>query len=103
MQETNKNLDEIVQLAKELQQSTGVKLLWGTANLFSHPRYMNGAATNPDLHAFAYAAAQVKKAIEVTQFLGGENYGSTPVHFLTFSFLGWKRRLPVHSQHQYQA
>jgi len=48
--------------------------LWGTANLFSHPRYMNGAATNPDPHVFAYAAAQVKKAIEVTQRLGGENY-----------------------------
>ena len=48
--------------------------LWGTANLFSHPRYMNGASTNPDAHVFAYAAAQVKKALEVTQELGGENY-----------------------------
>jgi len=60
--------------AARLQQETGIKLLWGTANLFSHPRYMNGAATNPDPHVFAYAAAQVKKAIEVTKRLGGENY-----------------------------
>jgi xylose isomerase len=51
-----------------------VKLLWGTANLFSNPRYMCGAATNPDAHVFAYAAAQVKKALEVTKELGGENY-----------------------------
>jgi len=51
-----------------------VKCLWGTANLFSHPRYMNGAATNPDAHVFAYAAAQVKKAMEITHELGGENY-----------------------------
>jgi len=74
LEETNKNLDEIVKLAKELQEKTGIKCLWGTANLFSHKRYMNGAATNPDIHAFAYAATQVKKAIEVTQYLGGENY-----------------------------
>ena len=52
--------------AKELQKATGVKLLWGTANLFSHPRYMHGAATNPDADVFAYAAAQVKKALDVT-------------------------------------
>ena len=61
IEETERNLDEIVQLAKQLQKETGVKCLWGTANLFSHPRYMNGAATNPDAHVFAYAAAQVKK------------------------------------------
>ena len=72
--ESNRNLDRIVAHAKELQQATGVKLLWGTANLFSHPRYMCGAATNPDAHVFAYAAAQVKKALEVTKELGGENY-----------------------------
>src|SRR5438445_9456244 len=59
---------------KQLQAETGVKLLWGTANLFSHPRFMNGAATNPDAHVFAFAAAQVKKAMEVTIELGGENY-----------------------------
>lgn len=72
--ESNQFLDQVVAHAKQLQQSTGVKLLWGTANLFSHPRYMCGAATNPDAHVFAYAAAQVKKALEVTKELGGENY-----------------------------
>ena len=72
--ESNRNLDKIVAHAKGLQKSTGVKLLWGTANLFSNPRYMCGAATNPDAHVFAYAAAQVKKAMEATKTLGGENY-----------------------------
>ncbi|MDB6115930.1 MAG: xylA 1 [Lacunisphaera sp.] len=72
--ESNKILDQIVAHAKALQKATGLKLLWGTANLFSNPRYMCGAATNPDAHVFAYAAAQVKKAMEVTQELGGENY-----------------------------
>jgi xylose isomerase len=72
--ETNRNLDKLVAHAKQLQKATGVKLLWGTANLFSNPRYMCGAATNPDAHVFAYAAAQVKKALEVTKELGGENY-----------------------------
>jgi xylose isomerase len=72
--ESNRNLDQLVAHAKALQKATGVKLLWGTANLFSHPRYMCGAATNPDAHVFAYAAAQVKKALEITQELGGENY-----------------------------
>ena len=72
--ESNRNLDKLVAHAKELQKATGVKLLWGTANLFSNPRYMCGAATNPDAHVFAYAAAQVKKALEVTKELGGENY-----------------------------
>jgi xylose isomerase len=72
--ESNKNLAALVAHAKQLQKSTGVKLLWGTANLFSNPRYMNGAATNPDAHVFACAAAQVKKALEATLELGGENY-----------------------------
>ncbi len=72
--ESNKILDEVVAHAKQLQKATGIKLLWGTANLFSNPRYMGGAATNPDAHVFAYAAAQVKKALEVTKELGGENY-----------------------------
>ncbi len=72
--ESNRNLDQLVAHAKALQKATGVKLLWGTANLFSNPRYMCGAATNPDAHVFAYAAAQVKKALEVTRELGGENY-----------------------------
>jgi len=74
IEETERNLDEIVQLAKQLQKQTGIKCLWGTANLFTNPRYMNGAATNPDAHVFAFAAAQVKKAMEVTHELGGENY-----------------------------
>ncbi len=72
--ESNRNLDKLIAHAKDLQKATGVKLLWGTANLFSNPRYMCGAATNPDAHVFAYAAAQVKKALEVTKALGGENY-----------------------------
>jgi len=72
--ETNKNLDVIVEHLKSAQTQTGVKLLWGTANLFSHPRYMHGAATSPSADVFAYAAAQVKKAIEVTHALGGANY-----------------------------
>ncbi len=72
--ETNKRLDRIVALAKQLQRDTGVKLLWGTSNMFSHPRFTHGAATNPDAHVFAYAAAQVKKAMELTKELGGANY-----------------------------
>ncbi len=72
--ETNRHLDRLVAHAKQLQRATGVNLLWGTANLFSHPRYMCGAATNPDAHVFAFAAAQVKKAMEVTHELGGQNY-----------------------------
>lgn len=72
--ESNKNLDKLVAHAKALQKATGIKLLWGTASLFTNPRYMCGAATNPDAHVFAYAAAQVKKALEVTKELGGENY-----------------------------
>ncbi|MGC8766016.1 MAG: xylose isomerase [Brevinematia bacterium] len=74
LKETNKNLDEMVKLAKELQQATGIKLLWGTANLFSHPRYVHGASTSCNADVFAYAAAQVKKALEITLELGGVNY-----------------------------
>ncbi|MDR1145929.1 MAG: xylose isomerase [Verrucomicrobiales bacterium] len=74
LRESNRNLDRVVAHLKQLQRATGVKLLWGTANLFTNPRYMCGAATNPDAQVFAYAAAQVKKALEVTKELGGENY-----------------------------
>ncbi|HLJ12803.1 MAG TPA: xylose isomerase [Planctomycetaceae bacterium] len=74
LKESNKLLDTVVKALKDEQQKTGVKLLWGTANLFSHPRYMHGAATSSNADAFAYAAAQVKKAIEVTHELGGVNY-----------------------------
>ena len=72
--ESCKNLEVMVGHAKKLQEATGIKLLWGTANLFSHPRYVHGAGTNPDYHVFAYAAAQVKHALEATHELGGENY-----------------------------
>jgi len=68
------NLRHMVKLAKERQQATGMKLLWGTANLFSHPRYMNGAATNPDFNVVARAAVQVKNALDATVELGGEHY-----------------------------
>jgi len=69
-----KNLEIMVEKAKHMQEETGIKLLWGTANLFGHPRYAHGAATNPDAHVFAYAAAQVKHAIAATKELGGLNY-----------------------------
>jgi xylose isomerase len=69
-----KRLDTVSDYALEKQQATGVKLLWGTANLFSNPRYMNGAATNPDFEVVAYAAGQVKNALDTTIKLGGENY-----------------------------
>jgi len=72
--EYEKNLRQMVKLAKERQQATGMKLLWGTANLFSHPRYMNGAATNPDFNIVARAAVQVKNALDATVELGGEHY-----------------------------
>jgi len=72
--ESCKNLDAIVKLAKTLQKDTGLKLLWGTANLFSHPRYTHGAGTNPDARIFAYAVAQVKHAMDATKELGGVNY-----------------------------
>jgi xylose isomerase len=68
------NLDTLVDEALGYQERTGVQLLWGTANLFTHPRYQAGGATNPDPEVFAYAAAQVKHMLEVTKRLGGENY-----------------------------
>ncbi len=72
--ETNKNLDVVVKAIKDEMDRTGVKLLWGTANLFSNPRYVHGAATSCNADAFAYAGAQVKKALEVTKELGGDGY-----------------------------
>ena len=74
LRETNANFDKVAAALREEQQRTGIKLLWGTANMFSHPRYMHGAATSPNADVFAYAAAQVKKCLEVTVELGGENY-----------------------------
>lgn len=72
--ETNARLDEISDLIKELMDKTGKKLLWGTANCFGNKRYMHGAGTSPNADVFAFAAAQIKKAIEITVKLGGEGY-----------------------------
>ncbi|MEL6804256.1 MAG: xylose isomerase, partial [Bacteroidota bacterium] len=72
--ESKKRLDLITDYAAEKQAASGVQLLWGTANLFSHPRYMNGAMTNPDFQVVAYAGAQVKHALDATIKLGGANY-----------------------------
>jgi xylose isomerase len=74
LQESNDNLDAVADELAKAQHQMSKKLLWGTANLFSHPRYNQGAATSPNAGVFAYAAAQVKKAIEVTHRLGGEGY-----------------------------
>lgn len=72
--DNEKRLKTITAYLKQKQSETGIKLLWGTANLFSHQRYMNGAATNPDFHVLAHAGAQVKAALDATIELGGENY-----------------------------
>jgi xylose isomerase len=72
--ETSARLQAIVSYAKEKQAASGMKLLWGTANLFSNPRYMNGASTNPDFNVVAYAGAQLKDALDATIALNGENY-----------------------------
>jgi len=74
LSETNRNLDEVVKVLKAEQDRTGVKLLWGTACLFTHPRYMHGAATSCNADVFAFAAAQVAKALEVAKELGGAGY-----------------------------
>ncbi|MFK7810680.1 MAG: xylose isomerase [Saprospiraceae bacterium] len=74
IKQSTKRIEKITDYAKQKQKASGVKVLWGTANLFSHPRYMNGAATNPDLKIVAHAAAQVKNALDATIKLGGENY-----------------------------
>lgn len=72
--ESKKRLEAVTDYAAEKQNASGVKLLWGTANLFSHPRYMNGAMTNPDFEVVAYAGGQVQNALDATIRLGGENY-----------------------------
>ncbi|GAQ82468.1 xylose isomerase [Klebsormidium nitens] len=74
LEETNEMFDQVVDLALSLQKGTDIHPLWGTAQLFKHPRYAQGAATSPDARVFAVAAAQVKKCLEVTKKLGGENY-----------------------------
>lgn len=72
--ESERRLQAITDYALEKQEASGVQLLWGTANLFSHPRYMNGAMTNPDFAVVSFAGAQVKNALDATIKLGGENY-----------------------------
>jgi len=74
LEETNKNIDEIVEIFKEEMARTGIKLLWNTSNAFTHPRFVHGAATSPNADVFARAAAQVKKGLEVAKELGAENY-----------------------------
>lgn len=74
LSETNKNLDSIVAMMKDYLKDSKTKLLWNTANMFSHPRWMHGAATAPNADVFAYAAAKVKKGLEVGKELGSENY-----------------------------
>jgi xylose isomerase len=74
LRETNANLDEIIGLTKDYMQTSKVKLLWNTANMFSHPRFLHGAATSSNADVFAYAAAKVKKGLEVAKELGAENY-----------------------------
>jgi xylose isomerase len=72
--DNEKRLQALTEYAKQKQKASNVKLLWGTANLFSNRRYMNGAGTNPDFHVLAHGAAQVKFALDATMALGGENY-----------------------------
>jgi len=74
IKENDRRLQTLAEYAKQKQTESGVKLLWGTANLFSHRRYMNGASTNPDFHVLSHGAAQVKAALDATIYLGGENY-----------------------------
>jgi len=74
LKESESRLNKVVEYAKQKQKASGVKLLWGTANLFSNPRYMNGAATNPDFNVVCHAGFQVKNAIDATIELGGSNY-----------------------------
>lgn len=74
LRETNQNLDVIVAMMKDYMKATGKKLLWNTQNMFSHPRYVHGAATTCNADVYAYAAAQVKKGLEVGKELGAENY-----------------------------
>ena len=74
LEEFFNNIDEITDLIKAKMDQTGIKLLWNTANMFSHPRYVNGAASSNSAEVFAYAAAQVKKGLDISKKLGGENY-----------------------------
>ena len=73
LEESMKNIDIITDYLLEKQKATGMKLLWATQNLFSHPRYMNGGMTNPDVHVYCFAAAQIQKCMDVVHKFGGEN------------------------------
>src|SRR5690606_30849586 len=73
LEEFFENLDIITDIMKEKMEETGIKLLWNTQNAFSHPRYLNGAATSNNADVFAYTAAQVKKTLDLSKKLGGEN------------------------------
>ncbi|MRJ46962.1 xylose isomerase [Fundicoccus ignavus] len=74
LEEFYRNIDEITDLIKEKMDATGIKLLWNTANMFSHPRYNNGAASTNNAEVYAFAAAQIKKGLDISKKLGGENY-----------------------------
>jgi hypothetical protein len=90
--ESNKTFDAVAKVLKEVQKRTGVKLLWGTANLFSNPCFVHGASTSCNADVFAFAAAQVKKAMEVTQELGGEGYtfwGGRELPLITYDSTPW--------------
>jgi len=97
IKEAESRLATMVDYAKQKQKATGIKLLWGTANLFSHKRYMNGAATNPDFAVVTHAATQVKNAIDATIALGGKNY------VFWGGREGYMSLLNTNAQHQYEA
>ncbi|XP_062394911.1 uncharacterized protein LOC134082893 isoform X2 [Sardina pilchardus] len=104
LEESNRNLDEMTDLALVLQKQTGVKVLWVTCNLFAHPRYMNGASTNPDSHVLAYAGAQVKKGLDVAKKLGAENFAYKEKIGLKCQFLiEPKPKEPCKHQYDYDA
>ena len=86
LSESNSNLDAIADVLAEEQQRTGIRLLWGTQNMFSHPRYMHGAATSCDANVFAYAAAQTKKAIDISKRLNASGHVSGAVAKATTIF-----------------
>ncbi len=92
LRESEKRLQKMVDYAQQKQRASGVKLLWGTANMFSNPRYMNGASTNPDFNAVCWAGAQVKNALDATIALG----------WFQLCFLGWKGRICIPSKYKYE-
>jgi xylose isomerase len=95
-------LDEVVVLIEAKMKETGIRCLWGTTNAFSHPRFMHGAATSPNADVFAFAAAQVKKALEITKRLDGENYVFWGGREGYESVLGRSRGLRNTPQHEHR-